>query len=54
MKLYQLIYVSKSVASMSKVELNEILKVAIQNNKNLSITGLLERVTDNRSGSHSV
>lgn len=41
MKLYQLIYVSKSVAPVSKVKLKEILKVACRNNKNQGITGIL-------------
>lgn len=41
MKLYQLIYVSKSRAPMSRAGLNKILKVAHQNNTNQEITGIL-------------
>jgi len=41
MKLYQLIYVSKSVALMSRDELKEILKVACRNNQEQGITGIL-------------
>ncbi|QDT45167.1 Blue light- and temperature-regulated antirepressor YcgF [Gimesia alba] len=41
MKLYQLIYVSKSVVPMSKEGLNEILGVACRNNATQEITGVL-------------
>lgn len=41
MKLYQLIYVSKSTVRMSRFELKEILNVANQNNTNQGITGIL-------------
>lgn len=41
MKLYQLIYVSKSLAPMSKVGLKQILKSACRNNPQQGITGIL-------------
>jgi|GEM_PF-194278 len=41
MKIYHLIYVSKSIAQMSRVGLKEILKVAHQNNPKQGITGIL-------------
>ncbi len=41
MKLYQLIYVSKSLAPMSRVGLREILKAAGRNNPRQGITGIL-------------
>lgn len=41
MKLYQLIYVSKSLAPMSRFGLTEILKSAGRNNPRQGITGIL-------------
>ncbi|MFK7776983.1 MAG: BLUF domain-containing protein [Gimesia sp.] len=41
MKLYQLIYVSKSISRLTRVELNEISKIARQNNSKRGITGML-------------
>lgn len=41
MKLYQLIYVSKSSYPMSKDDLQEILKTAQENNDDQGISGLL-------------